>query len=133
MDSMIPSTSKVLGMGINKYLPRTENSKFELLSSGDDELSTQEIKKINSGYYDYIVTTSAFNVIQRFDESSQTYQVVKNIIEGNADYNLLFKQQFQPKLNFCFCREYEIIANTANNRVSVKIVIKKTDVLPYLV
>ena len=90
-----------------------------MLSSGDDELSTQEIKKINSGYYDYIVTTSAFNVIKRFDESSQTYQVIKKIIDGNADYHLLFKQQFQPKLNLLDLAGVSSNLNKINPEIAV--------------
>ena len=121
MDSMIPASAKVLGIGINKYLPRTENRKFELLTSGGDELSAQEIKKINSGYYDYIVTTSAFNVSQRFDESSGTYQVVKKIIDGNADYPLLFKQQFQPKFHFLELEGVSSNINKINPEITVYI------------
>ncbi len=100
MDSMIPDTSRVLGIGDSKYLPRTEYRKFEMLTSGKGELSAQEIKEIDSGYYDYIVTTSAFNVIQRFDESSETYKFIAKLIDGDTNYNLLFKESFQPKWNF---------------------------------
>ena len=121
MDSMIPASAQVFGIGINKYLPRTEHRNFELITSGGDELSAQEIKKIDSGDYDYIVTTSAFNVRQRFDKSSKTYEVVKKIIEGNTYYHLLFKQQFQPKFHFLELEGVSSNLNKINPEITVYI------------
>ena len=121
MDSMIPSTSKVLGIGLNKYLPRTEYRKFEMYTSGSDELSPKEIKKIDSGYYDYIVTTSAFDVIQRFNESSETYKVVKKLIDGNTNYNLLFQEHFQAKWNLLDLKGVSSNINKINPAIAVYI------------
>ncbi len=121
MDSMIPATSKVLGIGLSKYLPRTEYRKFEMLTSGGDELSAQEIKEIDSGYYDYIVTTSAFNVIKRFNESSETYKVVEKLIDGDANYNLLFKKSYQPKWNFLDLKGVSSNINKINPEIAVYI------------
>ncbi len=99
MDLSIPKTSNVFGLGDIKYLPRFEYRELDAYEIAH-RLSEEDV---DAGTYDYIVTTSAYDALERLEKyksKSTTYRVMEKIIKGNTPYQVFYKQKSQPQWNF---------------------------------
>ncbi|ESA34759.1 dolichyl-phosphate-mannose-protein mannosyltransferase [Leptolyngbya sp. Heron Island J] len=98
MDLTIPKTSYVLGIGDVEYLPRFEYRGFDAYET-THRLSEEEI---DAGIYDYIITTSAYDILERhkqYKSKSTTYKMVDKIVNGDTQYQVFYQNSYQPKWN----------------------------------
>ena len=98
MDLTIPKTAYVLGIGDVEYLPRFEYRGLDAYDT-THRLSEEEI---DAGTYDYIITTSAYDILERhkqYKSKSTTYKMVDKIVNGDTQYQVFYQNSYQPKWN----------------------------------
>lgn len=99
MDLSIPKPSQVLGIGDVEYLPRLEYRDLSAYKTAH-RLSEEDV---DAGTYDYIITTSAYDILERherFKSKSTTYKMVEKIVNGETQYQVFYQNNHQPKWNF---------------------------------
>lgn len=115
MDLNFDESSKVLAVSSIKYVPRPEYRKLDEFQISR-KVSQEEI---DSGHYDYILLTSAYNVLERFEPSSETYKVVEKLINGDTQYTLFFEKQSQPKWNLLNFEGVDSNMQKINPKISI--------------